>query len=157
MSRTLSSSVLAAIYADETAELFIILLEISHSTLASSIKITSDSQNTTHNSNTYLPFPFKITLPNDDENQPPRMQITIDNIDRSIISALRTIPDAASITVKVVTFDTPDTIEIQYSNFQLYVVNYDAFTISGTLSLEPFLNEGYPKGKMGPNAFPGIF
>ena len=61
--RTLSSAAQAAVFAAQTGEAFLVLLELNHADLATPIRVTSDAVATVSNGDTYTPFPFFISLP----------------------------------------------------------------------------------------------
>lgn len=155
--RGLSATMVAALYGQETGEAFLVLLTIEHSSLASPIRVTSDSVNTVSNGNTFVPFPFEILLPNDPEDAVPTSRLRICNVSREITVALRTIPDAPTVKIQLVLASSPDTIEVEYSQFTLKSATYDASIVEGTLSGEDFLVEPYPSGSMNPEEFPGLF
>lgn len=157
MSRSLSSTTKQAFFAAETSEAFTVLLEIDHADLSSPIRVCSDSQDVTSDGNVFTAYPFMIALPVDDDESPPSMTIRIDNVDRTIILSLRALTSPPSFKIQVIRLDAPDTIEIEFSDFSLRSITYDAVEISGSISLENFLFEPYPAGKMTPNDFPGLF
>ncbi len=70
MAKTLSAAALAALYAEESGETLIILLTLTHPTWPTPIRVTSDSVDTSSRGLTFTAFPFDITLPNDDDQQP---------------------------------------------------------------------------------------
>ena len=158
MPRTLSSAALQALYSQETGTAFLILLTISHPTLAAPLFFTSDGVQTVSRGNAYLPFPFQLTIPDDQDQQLPQAQITIDNVDRSIVTAIRnmgTVP--ASILIEIVTSSTPDSVEFASGALTLRDVNYDAMTVTGTLSFEAILAEPFPGDLVTPATIPGVF
>lgn len=157
MSRTLSSTALAAMLAQETDEVFVMLLKITHASLAEPIRISGDSQNTTSDNEEYLQFPFAITLPSDDDEQPPAIRITIDNVSQTIVGTLRSIESPPEFEIMIVRAGAPDTVEVRYTDFALHEVGYDAFTITGTLTVESLLVEPYPSGKFVPSEFPALY
>lgn len=146
-----------AINAQETGEVFIVLISISHSTLSETIRVSSDAVDTISRGNTYIHYPFDIVLASDTENGPQTMRLSIDNIDRSIVNAVRSVSSPLNVTVEVVLFSDPDTVEVSFDNFKLYDVSFDSFVVSGSISAKYLMSEPYPGGTMLPSNFPGVF
>lgn len=164
--RTLSAAARQAIYAQETGQAFIWLLTIVHPNMTDPIRLSSDPTQTLPVANTYgtvsrgqeyVFLPFTLTLPNEDDTGVCRAQISIDNVDRRMVQAVRTADRALEITLEMVLSSTPDTVEIEYSDFRLEQVSYNALTISGDLTLEYYELEPFPKLRFTPNSFPGMF
>lgn len=146
-----------AMYGQETDEVIVVLLTISHEDIDPPIRICSNSENIESNGNTFIALPFEVTLPVDEIAEVPRAKISIDNIDRSIVVAVRNITTAATVLMEVVLASDPDTIESTFPDFTLDSVSYDQLTVSGELSLENFLQEPYPSASFDPARFPGGF
>ncbi|MFH1158065.1 MAG: DUF1833 family protein, partial [Pseudomonadota bacterium] len=104
MSRTVSSPTRQALYAAETGEAFLILLTLNHASLSAPIRVTSDGVETTSRGNVFAAFPFELVLPDDQDNVSPRARLVIDNIDRQIVQAVRTISSASLMRYKSIGF-----------------------------------------------------
>lgn len=157
MARTLSSPAQRAAYAQETGEVFLVLLTINHATLPAPIRVVNDTQNIVSGGNTYLGFNFTIVLPDEREDQPPRSRVVIDCIDRSIIAALRPLTSPPTLDIQVVLASSPNTIEASFTGFSLRQINYDAMQIEGELTMEEITMEPFPEGSMTPQDFPGLY
>ena len=152
-----SSAFTSALMAQETSEAFIVLIKIDHSNLSAPIRVSSDGVNTTSNGETFIAFPFELELPISDPDQPPRARITIDNVDRSIVTAIRSISSEATVDIDVVLGSDPDTLEVSFTGFKLVNVDYDALVVAGDLSFEDFFSEPFPSRVFSPADFPGGF
>ena len=158
MPRTLSSIALQGVYSQQTGTAYIVLLTLSHPTLPVPIRVTSDAVNTVSGGNTFIPYPFLITLPTDDDVQPARAALTIDNVDRAIITSLRNIGTTpATLLIEIVTSNTPDTVEFSSGNLTLRDVQGDAVSVTGVLGFEEILAEGFPGDSVSPLTVPGVF
>lgn len=157
MARSLSSLAKQAVFAQETGEVFLLLLTISHASLATPIRVVNNTQNITSNGNLYTAFPFTIVLPDDTEEQPPRMRLVIDNVDRQIVQAVRNMTSKPTITLDVVLASQPDTLEASFPGFSLRRTNYDALTVEGDLNLEDVVLEPFPALSFTPQLAPGLF
>ena len=157
MSRTLSSAVLQSLYAQETDEVYLVLITISHEELADDIRVSSDMVDTVSRGDTYVAYPFEIALPSDEEGAPPRTQVVIDNVSKEIADNLRAITSPASFTIEVVRGADPDTVEISWDNFQLRNIKGDVFQISGELNIEDVTQEPFPADTFTPAKYRGLF
>jgi len=160
-----------AAYASETGRFPIGLITISHPDLAEDILVSTDPTGrleehtttaqvvygTVSRGNTYLFFPMRIKLPDDTDEGPGEMQIEIDNVHRTYIETIRSIFTPASFTVEWVMDNDPDTVEASWPEFELWHVQYNESTITGTLKMETFEKEPYPSGSFTPAQFPGLF
>lgn len=154
---TISNAVKAALFKQETEEVFLVLLTIDHPELSNPIRLVNNTEDITSNGNLFTAFPFKIVMPLADPNSQPRASIEVDNIDRQIVTAIRTITSSPTVTLQVIMASAPNTIEVEFTDFKLQDTSYNGFTVSGTLSMENYLLEPYPADQFVPSNFPGIF
>ena len=157
MSRNISSLTAQSIYSQESGDAFLILLTIDHANLTAPIRVSSDAIDTISNGNNFTAFPFDITLPDDQENSSPRAKLVIDNIDRQVVSAVRSIDSAANVLIEIVRAADPNTIEAQFIDFKLTNVSYDAQKVEGDLTIEDFTAEPFPAASFSPSLFPALF
>jgi len=157
MSRALSSPAKVAIFDEQTAEVFVQLIEISHASLATPIRVNSSGADIIHGGNTYVYYPFELIMPDDVDGRNQRAKLRIDNVSRSLVQTIRSLSTAPSIVFKIVLASSPDVVEASFTDFKLTNVKYDAFVIEGDLTLEDFTSEPYPSGTFTPNTFPGLF
>lgn len=157
MSRSTSLAFREAIYSPETGETILFLLTIDHDDLATPFRFVNDTNDIVSNGDTYIAYPFQITLPNSGEDIVPMMSLVIDNIHRDIVETIRTITSPPTITVDIVLASSPDTIEATWPEFTLRDVTYDRITISGTLGVELLQQEPFPADSYTPVHFPGLF
>lgn len=145
---SLSSTAMQSAQALETSEVWLLLMEIDHADLATPFYLVNNTEAITHDGQSYTAYPFTVVLSQDDGQHLPKVQLTIDNVDRTLIETVRTISDSPSVNIKLVLASQPDTIEIEISDLILREVEYDAFTISGTLYADDILNSRYPRDKI---------
>jgi len=157
MSRSLSSTFKAAIFSQETAEVFLVLLELDHADLAAPLRVVNNYENITSNGEVYIGYPFSISIPDETEDAMPIVKLTIDNVDRSIVEAVRTCTSAPAIVVSVVLASAPDTIEAGPFDLTLRAATYDALSVSGEIRADDILNEPWPGVIITPQNFPGLF
>ncbi len=157
MSRSVSLGAQYALNASETAEVFLVLLTLAHPDLSVPIRVTSDSVITVSRGNSFVPFPFDLVLPDDQEHSAPRARLVIDNVDRQIVQAVRNLGSSPTALIEIVRANTPDTIEAQFVDFKLTNVSYDAQRVEGTLTVEDFTAEPFPAATFSPSLFPALF
>jgi hypothetical protein len=155
---SLSTTALQAAYSSETGTAFIILLTLSHPSIPIPIRVTSDSVITVSRGNTFISYPFMVTLPSDDADQIPQATLVIDNVDRAIVTSLRQIGMVpANLLIEIVTSNLPDTVEFSSGSLTLREVEGDGVSVSGTLKFEEILGEAFPGDSVTPATLPGVF
>lgn len=156
--REVSLPFLQAAFAQQTGEAPIVLVTIEHDDLDAPIRVTNYDVDVVSDSETFVAYPFELALPTEPEEGAPRATITIDNVHRDIVEAIRNASGAApKVTLAVVLASSPDEIEASFPGFDLKNVSYDALTIEGELTLDSLAGERYPAGRFRPGAFPGLF
>ena len=166
MSRNVSEAFKQAVFAQQTSEVFIMLVTISHPSFPDDIRVCSDPfellpiagvKGVVSRGDEYIFLPFTVTLPAQDDTGIARANISIDNITRELVQAVRNANSALSITIEVVLSSNVDNPEISVRNFRLDRVTYDALTVSGDISVEYSDLEPFPSGRFTPSYFPGLF
>ena len=164
--RPLSNAAKHAIYAQQTDEVFIILATISNPNFEDDIRVCSDPyellpdagvKGVVSRGQEYIYLPFTINLPAQDDTGVAKASISIDNISREIVSAVRKASSSLGITIEIVLASAVDNVEVSVQDFRLERVSYDAFTVSGDISAEYFDLEPFPARRFTPSDFPGLF
>jgi hypothetical protein len=167
MSRSVSPAFLSAANAQETDEVIICLLTITHPDLDAPIYLSSDPTvrisdvplvyATESRGNDYLFLPFEFTLPDDKSDSPPRVLLTMDNVERTLVSILRSVSTPADVLMEIILASSPDDIELDLPPLQLGTVNIGEQQISVELVADGLINEPFPAGLFTPGAFAGLF
>lgn len=164
--RNLSNAAKLAMYAQQTREAFIMLVSINHSSFTQPIRVSSDpteilpiagERGTVSRGEEYVFAPFSIMLPQQDDTGIARSSVSIDNVDRRIVAAVREANGPLDVTIEIVLASSPDTVEVSAPNFRMDRVSYDALTVSGDISVEYFELEPFPARRFTPADFPGLF
>lgn len=141
----------------ESAEILIWLLEISHSSI-STLRFARNTEDITHNSNTYTALGFDVVPPQQYDEEP-SASVVVDNVGLDFISFFQNIDvgqEDVKITIKAILNSSPDVIQRQYdliaSDLTLNSTSMTVKCIS-----EKFLNIAYGKIKFNPANFPGMF
>lgn len=134
--REVSAQALQALLAQDTPEVFIPLLAITHPDLPAPIKLAFNTETVHRADGDYLPYPFTINLPAQSDQGPPQVSITVDNTDLAVNDAIRNLKGPPQVTMMVVLASSPDTIEAGPFVYALQSAQADAQTIGGTLGFE---------------------
>lgn len=157
MSRILSTNFKSNAFHQESEAVYLVLLEIDHASLDEPIRVVNNYENITSNGALYSAFPFSINLPDDTDDKMPDVTLAIDNIDRTVVDAIRTLTGPPTIKISVIVANAPDTIEAGPYEMTLRDSSYDSMVVSGTLAIEDMLNEPYPIDTISPALFPNMF
>ena len=164
--RLLSAAARRELAGEETGEVFVFLLTITNVGLATPLRFVNDTADLSRTlvvdgfpvTETYLACPFSITMPEDREDQLGQVILAIDNIDRSIVAALRQIVGRVpAMTLELVRVSDPSTREAGLFRFRLVQGSYDSLVVQGTLAYEDLLNTTYPRFLFLPSTTPSLF
>jgi len=145
-------------FAQQTDEIFLCKLELSHPDWAQPFYFINDRVNHTDAGLTeWIGFPFQIKLPDDRDDEVPLAQLSIDNVDRQIVQAVRGISTPATITLWVVLASDIDDVVAGPYVFSFNSSSWDALTVSGSLEFEPILNMRWPQDDFTSITTPGLF
>lgn len=153
----MSTTLTASAFSQDTGDVWLPLLTISHPDISPSIRVVFNTQAITSRGNEFLPFPFDVRLPTEQDDAPSRARLVIDNVSREIAQAVRTIRTPPSVLIEIIRADAPDTVEMSWPNFWLRNVKWNAQQVSGELVLEDLVDEPYPSGTFTPASFPALF
>ena len=158
MPRTLPTSVITAVNSQTTTNVFLVLLEISHSSIGT-FYLVNNTENIVSGANTYLAFPFSVTLPPDDPELQVRARLTLSNVTTEL-NILRTLAgqrERVSVSLKVIEASAPTVILQRISGLVAASVSYNADAMDIDLTIDNFLTEPFPSATFSPSTFPGIF
>ncbi len=156
MPRNLSAAARQAIYSAQTGEVFVFLLTVFAPELAEPIRVCSDSKDLVSRGQTYLRYPFTITIPGESEDAVPMAQLEIANVDRALVRSIRLTNGPISVTLEVVLASTPDVVEAGPFDFTLRQPEYTAETITAKLMYEDLLSAQFPFDEFTPANYPGL-
>ena len=167
MSRNVSNALRAATNAQQTDTAFITLLTITNANLSTPIRVCDDPnqllpvagvRGVISRGDEYIYLPFTFSLPAEDDTGIGRASLTIDNISREIVQAVRqAIGTKISLKIEIVLSSDLNTPEVVMSDFVLEGIKYDAFTVTGDVTVEYYDLEPFPARRFTPSDFPGIF
>jgi len=151
-----SNALISAANASETTEVFIVLLKIDHYDLSVPIRLANNTEDVISNGFTYIGFPFEAILFNEDE-QTPRAQIRVQNVDRRIGQVIRSLTNAPTLSVSVVLASDPDVIELDWLNTELVNIDGNVIDVTGDIVGPDYTTEPWPSRRATANYLPGLF
>lgn len=174
--RALSDNLLAAINAPESTESVIALVTVTHDALAAGNvpgtpagPIRFSSHNTTRYDDengryrtmsrglAFEFFPFRLTMPQEDDGGQPTMQIIFDNVTQQLTPLVSSVTTPPLVTVEFVLLSAPNVVEWSLPDFALVSAELDAGQVTLTLIVDALLDEAYPGYDFTPSAFGGLW
>ncbi|OOW67089.1 hypothetical protein Xmar_07710 [Xanthomonas axonopodis pv. martyniicola] len=157
MPRILSASAAQSILAEDTAEVWLACLTITHAQLEP-IRIVNNTETVIRLAGAYRPCSFEAQLPDDTEEADGNVTIEIDNVDRAVARQVRTLNgDPPRCLLEVILAGSPDTVELGPFDFSILQADADVMTLSLQLGHEEeFLNQGVPAQTYTPTNSAGL-
>lgn len=165
--RVLSLNFRKALFSQESGEVVIFLLTITHPSLASPILLSTDPTaritsaplvyGTVSRSQTFLYAGIDVSLPDEQDRTAPASKLTISNITRDIIPLARSVSTPPSVMIEAVLASALDTVEMSWPALSMTNLNYDAMTLTFDLTMDALVTEPFPAGSFDPASFPGLF
>jgi hypothetical protein len=165
---SISNTFKQAAFAQETDEVFAVLVTLDSDELEVPIRICSDPRDKlpllgddiygmVSNGDTFVFMPFEIWLPRDDKSGTVSARISIQNVDRRLIDSARSVVKPITVKIQCVLSSDPDVIELEFDHFQLSTIKYNVMIIEGDLTLNYWGLEPFPSNCFTPSNFPGLF
>lgn len=157
MRSNLTQPMLTAIHAQETNEVVLPLVTLTHADWPETIRLVADWKAITHRGSEFQPLAFEVALPDEEAEGVPVINWAVDNVDRRLVESLRQVKGAVQASVIWVLASDPDTIQVGPLDAEMRAVQYDARTIRGTLGIEPVLDAQFGSMIMNPKNAPALF
>ena len=155
---TVSLTALRAMFANQTGEVFLTCVTIEHADLATPLRLVNDVVDLPRAAGVFIAFPFRLTMPADSDTELPQVQLTVDNVDRSIVETIRSLASPPSVTLEVVLASQPDTVEAGPFPFQAKGAQYNASEVMLSLAFEAdLLSLRANRWLITPQSAPGSF
>jgi uncharacterized protein DUF1833 len=170
MPRNLLFSFRHSLESNFSDEVNLIFLTISHPNLFEPIRVVSDNRDYIYGGNTFIGFPFDITLLSDDDS-PPTAKLSIQNIDSKIGETVRGLTSALRLKIELLhsnDFNTEispavsiasPSITVPYTADGLFLINIsvDAFKVTADIKGWDYLQRTWPGKRATQASFPGLF
>jgi len=162
MSRTLSATARASLYAQETGAAYPILIEITHGVAGydNPLRLVNNTVNLTYGGHVYLAFPFKFDPPDQkDDGTIANAKLSVCAVDQQIAAILRSTAVAPTVRA-VATFWSDESGSVAFEeiaswDFTLRNVSGSVDVISADLIYEDRLDNAVPGSEFNSH-FPGI-
>jgi hypothetical protein len=165
--RVLSLNFRQALFSQESGEVPIFLLTITHDELDAPIYLTTDPTTrlsddpliygTTSRGIEFLYAGVDVTLPDEQDKAPPASKLTIANVSRELIPLARSVSTPPSVKIEAVLASAPDVVEMVWPAMDMSNLTYDASYLQFDLTMDALVTEPYPSGTFSPAYFPGLF
>jgi Domain of unknown function (DUF1833) len=172
MPRNVTVSIRKELEAEFSGEADLVFLTIMHGSLSEPIRVVWDTKDYVYDGNTFTGFPFDIKILSDDEN-PPRAELQIQNIDSRIGETLRSLQLPPRLKIEFLSsldFDTSVDPRVEwgggspgatvvYSADHCLLVNVkvDFITVTGEIRGWDYLQRVWPGKRAIQSSFPGLF
>jgi hypothetical protein len=165
--RVLSLNFRSALFSQESSEVVIFLLTITHPSLAAPILLSTDPSarittdplvyGTASRGSTFLYAGIDVSLPDEQDRTAPASKLIVSNITRDIIPLARSVSTPPAIKIEAVLLSAPDTVEMSWPALNMTNLNYDASALTFDLTMDALATEPYPAGSFDPASFPALF
>lgn len=156
--RTLTTPAKREVFASETGAVFLTLLQIVHSTITT-LYFVNNMADITYDGQVYTAYPFKFNPPKDKEGAKPGANISLPNVDRSLLAIVRSVTSPVTIRTALIMILPDNSIskESGWWEFSMKNVSYDMMTISGELEYSLDLDNNASLMKYNNLTFPGLY
>lgn len=145
------------VYARETDDPVLVLVEISHDDLtAGPLRYVENTEDITSGGISYEGRPMQVTLP-DERDRLPSGRLVIGSVDPEIGAALLDLDAPATVRLRVVLASDPDVVRNDYGDMELRDVAVPMNEIRARAATPDLSTEPFPAGLFSPAAFPGVF
>lgn len=156
---TTDPTVAAAILPRESDDGFRLLATVTVGTVV--LRFADNPVNVASGGNTYIGFPFEVTLSTDNDG-PPRIGVRLSNVSREVIEAIEGIAaegnfNPPEVLLTVVLASNPDFTVRSFPEFKVQDMVVDAMTVIFTLGQGRIWNEQWPKIRATVTRCPSLF
>ena len=168
MPRSLTAPFRYSLERQETGEALIVFVTITHPDLPAAIRVANDAVDYVCNGDTYIGFPFDISLISDGD-KPPSARLTVQNVDRRLGEAVRDLASPPRLRIDLLAAsDFDETADprvpaagepsAEYTAASLFLSNVrgDAF-LDGEITGWNYLQEVWPGIRATQNRLPGLY
>lgn len=165
--RILSLNFRKALFSQESGEVPIFLLTITHPSLTSPIYLSTDPTTrysddppmyrTVSRTINFLYAGIDVTIPDEQDKTPPASKLTIQNVTRDLIPLARSVSTPPLVKIEAVLASAPDSVEMTIGALQMSNLTYDANQLVFDLTLDALTSEPFPSGTFSPAYFAGLF
>lgn len=152
-----SQKLIRAVLEPNTGEVFLFLLTFNHQSFSQPIRLVNNLENIVSRGHDYLAFPLELTLPPDDGDSLPTIQISCENATLELVDEVRSITGPMSLKIEFIMASSPDVVEFSIEDMRVAQVEYDKQNLKMTCTVDDLLNTSFPKERYLPSNFGGLF
>lgn len=155
--RDLSATALAAIFSEQTSELFLTLVRIYDSNDVLQWALVNDSDSVTSNGQAHDPERFVVARPTEDESGISGAVLNIDNVAQDYTQFFVESTARPYVKIEIVLRSEPNTILVGPEEFSIvgWAIGYDVLML--TLDADAVQYEPFPAQRMTPETTPALF
>lgn len=160
MPNPMSSLFKKELFANQTGEVLVHLLEFNHDTLDDPIRVCDDNVEIVSNGDTYQPWQFEVIHPKEEPGGIPLGSLSIDTVDQSIYQMFADALSSSlpvSVTVSMVMASQPDTLLKAARTYLMFDVEGDDYQANCVLSSKVSGDQPLQTITYNPGDFPGLF
>lgn len=151
----LSPTAIASSCAQETDEVWLVLLRIDHPALSEPILVVNNTENIVSNGLTYIGLAFEVTLPSDDDSTG-EFSARLDCVDREIVDAVNACTSRPTAVLSLILASEPDTL-VMTADSVAVSFDADAQEMNATFRADDMFYDSYPGIRYTPASHPGLF
>lgn len=165
--RTIPLSFREELFAQQSGEVDVWLFTISHPSYPGTLRLSTKPSvrlsetplryGIVSRSQTYVFCPMDLVIPDDVEDRAPAFRVMIENVDRELVGILRSMVTPGSATVELVLESAPDTVVIDYPDFEFTASQGNADAVVIEMSIPALDTIPFPAGTFNPSSFGGLF
>lgn len=158
MPRNYSSQFKSTLAAVNSPEIPYVLLEINNAELSVPVRVINDTEDLVSLGHTFIGCPFRVTMPDDLENQLPKASLSIDNVSKELMYWIEKSGGAKGTSVRFmqVMRSRPDIIEWEIT-MNLYNISCTPKEVTGELGYENLFTKPAVSIQYRSSNSPGIF
>ncbi|MFQ6550507.1 DUF1833 family protein [Aestuariibius sp. 2305UL40-4] len=155
---TLTPVARQSIDASETAEVWLVLVDLSHPDWTEDIHLVHNTEPIVSNGITYQPYPLSIVFPErGTEDGIPFVGFAADNASLDVLSELRSAQGPITVDLCHIIASDPDTRISPLIGLEFRVFAYDVQTISGQIVASSVREAAASAIELTPSRFPALF
>ncbi|WP_321991535.1 DUF1833 family protein [Marispirochaeta aestuarii] len=155
--RNVSAVTKKALLSSSTDKVFLAIVTIDHPDLDEPLRLVDNTVDIISGGQVYRAAGMKFTPPVEEEGSVKSSSVTFGDVDRSIVTAVRTASSAPFVSVSIIRSDNPDVYEAGPWEFTLRVVSYKGATVQGELVPDNPLQRNASPTRYTNRTFPGLF
>lgn len=157
MPRNLSNAGLISVTAQETDEIWLACVTLTHPQWAGPVRLVKNTENIVSGGDVYNAYPFDVTLPDEEPEEVPVVRFVASNVSLELMSNIRSIVGPISGEIFWVLASDPNTVELGPLSLEIRSIQYDALNFSGQMVIEPVISARFGDKLMDPTNAPGLF